>query len=155
VWYTAAVRIRAITGVALLAGATLAAAPVAAEDLGAFGRCLTRAHATLYGASWCPHTAEQRDLLGDAMDEVTYVECSVGGTRHSTPDCNEADVHNYPTWVFGDGSRVKGVMSLAKLAGRTGCRLSSEERPAANSRPVGRALRDRTIPGGPRIIDVR
>ena len=135
----------------------LAAAAVAgAEDLDAFGRCLARNGAVFYGASWCPQCARQEALLGDAMEHVTYVECSEGGRRQETPDCADADIHGYPTWQFRDGSRARGVQSLAELARHSGCRLSSEGAAAAAPprRPAG-PRRTRPQSDGPLIIDVR
>jgi hypothetical protein len=93
-----------------------------AVTLANFGRCLKSKGATFYGASWCPHCRAQREALGDAMNYVPYVECSVdGGRGESTAACEKADVHGYPTWTFADGSRASGEQSLAELAEKTGC----------------------------------
>jgi len=136
---------------------TLAAAVAGAEDLDAFGRCLARNGAVLYGASWCPQCARQVDILGDAMEHVTYVECSVGGRHEQTPDCEDADVHGYPTWQFRDGTHARGVQSLAELARHSGCRLSSERAtpPSPSRAPVRHPARPRAPSDGPLIIDVR
>lgn len=97
--------------------------PAAATTLQGFGRCLKSRGATFYGASWCPHCHAQRAALGDAMDYVPYVECSVDGTQETTPACRAAKIDGYPTWTFGDGSRVSGEQSLERLAAKTGCDL--------------------------------
>ena len=96
----------------------------AAATLASFGRCLKSKGATFYGTSWCPHCDAQRDTLGDAMDYVKYVECSVEGARgETTAACKKADVDGYPTWTFADGSREGGAQSLRNLATKTGCTL--------------------------------
>jgi hypothetical protein len=100
-----------------------AAAPTSARNLASFGRCLEREGAVFYGTSWCPQCDAQRRVLGSAMRHVPYVECSVDGGRRSTAECDEADIHAYPTWEFGDGTREAGRKSLEALASRTGCAL--------------------------------
>lgn len=112
---------------ALVLVALAATTDAGAATLAGFGRCLKSKGATFYGASWCPHCRAQREALGDAMDYVRYVECSVDGARGaSTAACDKADVHGYPTWIFGDGSRASGEQSLAALAAKTGCALPRE-----------------------------
>ncbi|HYC55366.1 MAG TPA: hypothetical protein VEC60_09680 [Reyranella sp.] len=119
-----------------------------AASLQDFGRCLARQGATFYGASWCPHCQSQREMLGDAMSSVRYVECSVDGGRGGTaPACSSAGVDSYPTWVFGDGTRASGAQSLGRLAAKTGCALPSE----GKTKPADRAAVPRR---GPKIMEV-
>lgn len=78
------------------------------------------------------------------------------GGRQQAPECAEADIHGYPTWEFGDGSRARGVQTLAQLASRSGCRLSSERAPAdAVPRSSPRQHHGSATSDGPLIIDVR
>ncbi len=107
----------------VIAGVILLAATEArAATLAGFGRCLKSKGATLYGASWCPHCDAQRDLLGDAMDYVRYVECAADGDHDDVATtCKKAKIDGYPTWTFADGSREGGKQSLAELAAKTGC----------------------------------
>jgi len=109
-----------------LAIALAAALPAGARDLASFGRCLEREGAVFYGTSWCPQCDAQRRVLGSAMRYVPYVECSIDGGRRSTAECEDADIHAYPTWEFGDGAREAGRKSLEALASRTGCELDDE-----------------------------
>ena len=110
--------------VVVLASVTvLTPAPVHAVTMDAFGRCLKEKGATFYGASWCPHCRNQRATLGDAMSHVKYVECSVDGHGGGAPACKSANVNSYPTWIFADGSRASGELSVAHLASKTGCTL--------------------------------
>jgi glutaredoxin len=126
------------------------AAPAPASDLGEFGRCLKTKGATFYGASWCPHCRTQKQTLGEAMSGVRYVECAPGGDRSKTADeCETAGVRSYPTWVFGDGSRASGALSVASLASKTGCPAPSGGATSSNkkSTPAPSAT-------GPRILEV-
>ena len=99
------------------------AADAGAGPMASFGRCLKSKGAVFYGASWCPHCYAQRETLGDAMDYVKYVECSIDGTRETTAACHAAKVNSYPTWKFADGSKEGGEQSLSDLAAKTGCEL--------------------------------
>jgi thiol-disulfide isomerase/thioredoxin len=109
---------------ALIALVLVGTTDAGAVTMASFGRCLKSKGATFYGTSWCPHCRSQRETLGDAMDSVRYVECSVDGKRGETaPACRKAKVDGYPTWTFGDGSRAGGAQSLAELAEKTGCDL--------------------------------
>jgi len=99
------------------------ATDVSAVTMASFGRCLKSKGAVFYGASWCPHCHAQRETLGDAMDYVKYVECSVDDTRETTAACHAAKVSSYPTWKFADGSKESGEQSLEELAAKTGCEL--------------------------------
>jgi predicted DsbA family dithiol-disulfide isomerase len=55
------------------------------------------------------------------------VECSADGGREKTQECQAAGITGYPTWVFADGSRVPGRLSLETLAAHSGCPLEDEE----------------------------
>lgn len=109
---------------ALIGIVLVATTDAGAVTLAGFGRCLKSKGATFYGTSWCPHCDAQREKLGDAMDYVRYVECSVDGERgETTAACRKAKVDGYPTWTFADGSREGGAQSLEELAAKTGCDL--------------------------------
>jgi glutaredoxin len=108
--------------IAIAAVVLLAAADARATTLAGFGRCLKGKGATFYGTAWCPHCNAQRELLGDAMDYVRYVECSTDGEHDEVASaCKKAKIDSYPTWTFADGSREGGRQSLAELAAKTGC----------------------------------
>ncbi|MDX2271062.1 MAG: vitamin K epoxide reductase family protein [Cyanobacteriota bacterium] len=75
---------------------------------------------TMYGAYWCPHCAEQKELFGSAFKDVPYVECSPNGP--GTPqaqECIDKGVESYPTWFIGD-KVYRGVQSLEKLSAASG-----------------------------------
>jgi hypothetical protein len=118
---------RRYLGLLALALLLATAADAGAATMASFGRCLKSRGAVFYGASWCPHCHGQRETLGDAMDYVKYVECSVDGTRETTAACHAAKVDSYPTWKFADGSKASGEQSLDELATKTGCELPKSE----------------------------
>lgn len=87
-----------------------------------FAQCLTEKGAAMYGAYWCPHCQDQKQLFAGSWQYVTYVECD-NGANQQTAACTEAGITGYPTWIFADGSRIEGEASLAQLSASTGCPL--------------------------------
>jgi uncharacterized membrane protein/glutaredoxin len=77
---------------------------------------LSKGGAKFYGASWCPHCTEQKEIFGSSVKRLPYVECSPGGP--GTPQaavCTKAGVESYPTWTI-NGQRFVGNQSLENLA---------------------------------------
>ena len=95
-----------------------------AGEYDAFAQCLTESGATFYGAFWCPHCNEQKQLFGSSQKYINYVECSLPDRSGQTTICNEEDITAYPTWVFGDGKRQEGRLSIIELSQLSGCSLS-------------------------------
>jgi hypothetical protein len=94
-----------------------------AGSLEGFAECLRDKHAVFYGAFWCPHCQQQKALFGAAQRRLPYVECSTPDGRDELPFCLSKGIHEYPTWEFADGSREIEVLSLSRLAEKTGCPL--------------------------------
>jgi len=88
-----------------------------------FAQCLTDKGATFYGAYWCPHCANQKEMLGSSMKNANYVECSLPNKAGQTQICIDQNITGYPTWEFADGSRTSGVQTLQQLALKTDCKL--------------------------------
>ena len=88
-----------------------------------FAKCISSKGMRMYGAWWCPHCADQKELFGYAFQYVNYHECSLEGQRTETEDCKQAGIKHFPTWQFPDGSRKEGVLPLAELSQKTGCKL--------------------------------
>lgn len=85
-------------------------------------QCLTEKGIKFYGASWCPHCAEQKRMFGKSMSYVDYVECALPGNQQGqTKPCEDAKIESYPTWIFPDGSRVTGEQLPQSLAEKSGC----------------------------------
>ena len=89
----------------------------------AFAQCLGEKGATFYGAFWCPHCAQQKQMFGKSAKLLPYVECSTPDGRAQTALCIGKKIEGYPTWEFADGSRMSAVMSPQQLAVKTGCEL--------------------------------
>jgi hypothetical protein len=93
------------------------------STLDSFAQCLKAKGAKMYGAWWCPHCAEQKEMFGFAFQYVNYVECSPEGQKTINDTCKQAGIKNFPTWQFADGSRKEGTEPLTMLSDKTGCRL--------------------------------
>jgi len=91
-----------------------------------FAQCLADNGVTFFGAFWCPHCKEQKELFGNSEASLPYVECSLPGGQAQNAECNEAGIQTYPTWEFADGERETGVLSLEMLAERSGCALTTD-----------------------------
>jgi uncharacterized membrane protein/glutaredoxin len=77
---------------------------------------LTKTDAKFYGASWCPHCTEQKQLFASSVKRVPYVECSPGGgNAPQATECKEKNIQTYPTWII-NGERYTGVQALDTLA---------------------------------------
>lgn len=93
------------------------------STLDGFAQCLKAKGAKMYGAWWCPHCADQKEMFGYAFQYVNYIECSPPNQRTENDTCKQAGVKNFPTWQFADGSRTEGAQPLAWLGQKTGCHL--------------------------------
>lgn len=70
---------------------------------------------TMYGAYWCTHCFNQKELLGQqAMAKVKYVECSNRGVDNQVDLCKAANVPGFPTWEI-DGKLYPGEQTLEEL----------------------------------------
>lgn len=93
-----------------------------------FAKCLRSNGAQMYGAYWCPHCAEQKEMFGAAgARELGYVECDPRGKNPQPQLCKTKNVTGFPTWEFADGSMVQGTQPLQTLADKTKCELPPEE----------------------------
>ncbi len=95
----------------------------AAGQLDDFAKCLTEKGAVMYGAYWCPHCANQKNMFEGSMKYVNYVECDARGNNANPALCREKGINGYPTWIFGNGERLEGEVQLSQLAQMTGCSL--------------------------------
>lgn len=81
--------------------------------------CLTAKGVKMYGADWCPHCQDQKNLFGSAFKKVNYIEC-----QQDPNACLAVGIERFPTWVFPNGARIEGVLALEKLSEISGCQLS-------------------------------
>jgi len=78
-------------------------------------RHLSSTRAVMYGAYWCPHCQEQKEMFSEAASMLPYVECDPKGSGARPALCEQASVKSFPTWVIGD-QRLVGTQSLDALA---------------------------------------
>ncbi|MGB0563533.1 MAG: vitamin K epoxide reductase family protein [Spirulinaceae cyanobacterium] len=96
-------------------------ATTSGEDEIALAEHLTEVDAKMYGAYWCPHCRDQKNLFGkEAFEKVIYVECADDATKDEPKpeQCEAAGVQSYPTWEI-DGELQPGQMPLERLANLT------------------------------------
>ncbi|MDY6940180.1 MAG: vitamin K epoxide reductase family protein [Cyanobacteriota bacterium] len=72
--------------------------------------------AKMFGAYWCGHCQDQKDLFGkQAFKDVEYVECAEDGENSQTQLCRSEGIQAFPTWKI-NGELHSGVQSLEELA---------------------------------------
>lgn len=88
-----------------------------------FAKCLTEKGAKFYGASWCGHCKDQKNLFGNAAQFLPYIECVDGKTGEMTSECQSAGITGFPTWEFPEKGKMSGYKSLEQLAELSNCPL--------------------------------
>lgn len=86
-------------------------------------QCIADSGATFYGAFWCPHCKEQKEMFGPSEEYLPYVECSLPSGNGQTQECIDAGIETYPTWELAGGERLRGTQTLEVLAEKTSCEL--------------------------------
>ena len=82
----------------------------------ALAKHLTAIGAKKYGAFWCPHCYEQKQLFGtEAFSEVNYIECDPQGNNPQREACMAAGVQSFPTWEI-NGKLYPGTKTPEELA---------------------------------------
>ncbi|XVF59858.1 hypothetical protein PTKIN_Ptkin07bG0309500 [Pterospermum kingtungense] len=75
--------------------------------------------AKMYGAFWCSHCLEQKQMFGrEASKLLDYVECFPDGFKTGTKmvkACADANIEGFPTWVI-NGQVLSGELELKELA---------------------------------------
>jgi uncharacterized membrane protein len=84
---------------------------------GRLAQHLTTVGAKMYGAFWCPHCLEQKQIFGDAVKAMPYVECATDQARPRVQAeiCRSKKIESYPTWEI-DGKFYPGIQPLDQLA---------------------------------------
>lgn len=81
---------------------------------------LTEMGAKMYGAWWCGHCHNQKQLFGaKAAKAIPYIECSEDGQNPQVDMCRSAGITGFPTWDI-EGEFYDGVQSLELLADVSG-----------------------------------
>ena len=86
----------------------------------ALAKHLKQVEAKMYGAFWCPHCHEQKQLFGqEASQAINYIECDPKGKKPQPELCEAAKIESFPTWKI-KGKSVSGTQSLEELAAMSG-----------------------------------
>ncbi len=81
---------------------------------------LTSIGAKMYGAFWCTHCNDQKQMFGrEAVEKLTYIECDPQGKNPQVAVCQAAGITGYPTWEI-NGKMYSGTRSLTELAQLSG-----------------------------------
>lgn len=83
--------------------------------------CIQNSGAKFYGAFWCPHCQNQKKMFGASAKLLPYVECSTPNGQGQLPVCKEKNIEGYPTWIFANGERKTGEVTIEELASKTNC----------------------------------
>lgn len=86
-------------------------------------KCLTQSGAKMFGAYWCTHCQNQKRSFGDSFQYIKYVECALAVGNEPAQECKDAGIKVYPTWIFGNGERVEGEMSVEQLMQKSSCQI--------------------------------
>lgn len=82
----------------------------------ALAQHLTSVGAKMYGAFWCPHCYDQKQIFGEeAFQEVTYIECDPSGKNPQPEACRAAEIQSFPTWEI-NGEKLSGAQLPETLA---------------------------------------
>ncbi|VVB59249.1 Uncharacterised protein [uncultured archaeon] len=84
-------------------------------------KCLTSKGVKMYGAYWCPHCANQKQVWGSSFKYIDYVECDPNGANANPQACKDAGISGYPTWII-NGLKYPGEEDLGTLAKLAGCK---------------------------------
>lgn len=96
--------------------------PAGPSKYAPLAQCLKDSGAEFYGAFWCPHCQAQKAAFGSAKKLLPYIECS-NADKSQTQICIDKKIEGYPTWIFKDGTRLSGEVSMETLAEKTQCVL--------------------------------
>ena len=80
-------------------------------------RHLAEQGAVMYGGYGCSHCWKQKQMLGrEAMELLSYVECSKDGANSQRDFCKEdKGIKRFPTWEIG-GKMYEGEKTVEQLA---------------------------------------
>ncbi|KAK9062043.1 hypothetical protein SSX86_019227 [Deinandra increscens subsp. villosa] len=77
----------------------------------------------MYGAFWCSHCLEQKEMFGrEALELLDYAECYPDGFKIGTPlsqECKKVKVEGFPMWVI-KGQVLEGIQEFPDLAKASG-----------------------------------
>ncbi len=87
-------------------------------------QCLSEKGVKFYGAYWCGHCANQKELFGDDFKYVDSYECDARGKEANPEACAEAGIQAYPSWFFPGQGVITGTRPIEELAKKANCEES-------------------------------
>jgi uncharacterized membrane protein len=97
--------------------------------LRALAEHLAKTEAKFYGAFWCGHCQDQKELFGPSAHRLPYIECTPAGQRGPmAAECLAVNIKSFPTWII-NGRRYEGTLTSTELADYSGFK----EQPAPGS----------------------
>jgi len=88
-------------------------------------KCLAGNGVKMYGAYWCPHCNNQKQMFGKSWKYINYIECSLPNRGGQVQICNQAGIKAYPTWEFQDGRRIEGELTFEQIMGYSNCQMEA------------------------------
>jgi len=88
-----------------------------------FAKCLSEKGMKFYGAEWCSWCQKEKELFGEAVQYLPYVECVDEGSDELIAECQEAGISSFPTWQLPNGELVSGFKTLEELSELSGCSI--------------------------------
>ena len=85
-----------------------------------FAKCLTQHNATMYGALWCSHCNHQKEMFGNSVKYIHFIDCD-----KYKDTCEKNNIIGYPTWII-NGKQYLGVQELETLSKLTGCPMPNK-----------------------------
>ncbi|MBX2866141.1 MAG: vitamin K epoxide reductase family protein [Leptolyngbyaceae cyanobacterium MAG.088] len=87
----------------------------------ALAKHLKEIDAKMYGAYWCPHCFDQKQLFGqEAKKYMPYIECAEDGANSQMALCQSIpEISGFPTWEV-NGEFLAGTQTLNTLATASG-----------------------------------
>ena len=73
----------------------------------------------MYGAYWCPYCSRQKEMFGQAFNQINEIECDPKGKNPQPNLCKSAGIRSFPTWEI-KGQLYPGMLSLEELAELSG-----------------------------------
>lgn len=108
--------------VALTGGIGALAYVLAPGKYDAVAKCVTQKGYKMYGAYWCTHCMQQKELFGKSLKYINYVECTEGSDKSKmSQPCKEKKIEKFPTWIGPDGEKHEVVYRPEELADMVGC----------------------------------
>lgn len=87
------------------------------KDKSDLAKCLKDSGAKFYGASYCGYCKKQKAMFSNPQD-LPYIECT---DAKNAKECGDAKITGYPTWVFPDGKKISGLLSIEQLKQYSNC----------------------------------